>query len=68
MTKTNFYKPDHTHFGGIIYLSDFETEWKGKKNQNGSIIASRIAGDKRFDEQCRQNIQNKIGRNEYAKI
>ncbi len=68
MIKTNFYKPDYTRFGGIIYSSDFETEWKGKRYQNGSVIASRIAGDKRFDEQCRQNIQNRIRRNEYESI
>lgn len=68
MLKTNFYKPDHTRFGGMIYLSDFETEWKGKKCQNSSMIASRIAGDMRFDQQCRQNIQNRIRRNEYANI
>lgn len=68
MLITNFCKPDHTRFGGIIYPSDFETEWKGRKNQNGSMIASRIASDRRFDEQCRQNIQNRIRRNEYENI
>ena len=68
MIRTNFCKPDHRHFGGIIYPSDFETEWHGKKNQNGSMIASRIMGDKRFDEHCRQNIQNRIRRDEYANI
>ncbi len=68
MLRTDFCRPDHTRFGGIIYPSDFETEWHGKKNRDFSMIASRIAGDKRFDEQCRQNIQNRIGRNEYASL
>lgn len=68
MLRTDFRRQDHTCFGGIIYPSDFETEWHGKKNQNFSMTASRIAGDKRFDEQCRQNIQNRIGRNEDADL
>lgn len=53
--NTRNYKTDHTKFGGIIYPSDFNTGYKGKDNLNGSIIASRIEKDKRFDEQCRKN-------------
>lgn len=49
------YEVDHTKFGGIIYPSDFSTDYRGKDNSNGSTIANRIARDKRFDEQCRRN-------------
>ena len=52
-TKT--YKTNYTQFGGIIYLSDFNTDYRGKDNTNGSAIANRIAQDKKFDEQCRKN-------------
>ena len=31
------------HFGGLIYPSDFNTDYRGKDNNNGSQIASRIA-------------------------
>lgn len=49
------YEVDHTKFGGIIYPSDFSTDYQGKDNSDGSTIANRIARDKRFDEQCRRN-------------
>lgn len=49
------YKIDHTTFGGVIYHSDFNTDYRGKDNSNGSLIAQRIERDKRFDEQCRKN-------------
>ena len=56
---TDNYKTNHTRFGGRIYESDFETDYRGKDNLNGSEIAKRIASDMRFDEQCRKNIENK---------
>lgn len=43
--KTGGYTPDHTKFGGLIYPSDFNTEYRGKDNANGSPIASRIEND-----------------------
>lgn len=52
-------KPDHSRYGGRIYSYDFETEYRGKDNNNGSTIAARIAQDFRFDEQCRKNCVNK---------
>lgn len=55
--KKRIYKTDHTKFGGIIYPFDFNTNYRDKSNTNGSQIASRIAVDKRFDEQCRKNIE-----------
>ncbi len=36
-------------FGGVIYISDFNTEVPAGN------IAKRIASDWRFDEQCRKN-------------
>ncbi len=51
-------RTDHTKFGGVIYPSDFNTESRGKPRVNGSLIASRIAQDQRFDDACRKNGQN----------
>ena len=62
MTKTNAthnYKKYHNQFGGYIYTSDFNTDYRGKDNIHGSTIASRIARDQKFDEQCRKNIESK---------
>ncbi len=46
---------DHTTFGGVIYPSDFNTESGGKPRAGGSLTASRIARDFRFDAECRKN-------------
>ena len=40
----------HSHFGGNVYPSDFNTDYPTSHN-----IANRIAADLRFDEQCRKN-------------
>lgn len=51
--KTNrygIYEVDHTKFGGIIYQSDFNTDYRGKDNTNGSQIANRIEADRRREE------------------
>lgn len=37
----------HKNFGGIIYQSDFNIDFRGKSNTNGSIIAARIESDNR---------------------
>ena len=66
--KTRFYKVDHTTFGGIICVSDFNTDYRGKDNTNGSTIASRIAQDQRFDEQCRKNILIKQSNGGYTYV
>ena len=50
---------DHTTFGGIIYPSDFNTDYRGKDNTNGSSIASRIISDQKFDERCRKTLLRK---------
>lgn len=51
--KTNrygIYEVDHTKFGGIIYQSDFNTDYRGKDSIHGSQIASRIEADRRREE------------------
>lgn len=58
---------DHTKFGGSIFLSDFNTDYRRKDSPNGSSIASRIINDWNFDKRCQKNIENNnrenIGRN-----
>lgn len=44
------YDDPHSHFGGIIYPSDFNTTHPDNRN-----IANRIASDWSFDMQCRKN-------------
>lgn len=57
--STRYYNIDHSTFGGIIYLSDFSTDYRGKNNTDGSSIAKRISSDKKFDKQCRSNRENR---------
>ena len=64
ITSSNYYEPNT--FGGYIYLSDFETDYKGK-NQEESSIAKRIASDWRFDNTCRVQTENKIRQAAYKK-
>ena len=68
--KTNrygIYKVDHTKFGGYIYPSDFNTEYRSKDNTNGSPIANRIVKDNQLDKQWRNNIENKKRDKQYGK-
>lgn len=44
---------NHKTFGGRIYACDFDTE-----HSKGNII-NRIIADRRFDEQCRKNCENR---------
>jgi len=60
--KTNrygIYEVDHTKFGGIIYQSDFNTDYRGMDNTNGSQIASRIESDRRREEKLWKKERNK---------
>ncbi len=41
----------HFHFGGKVYLSDFNTSVRGRDNFNGSSIAARIESDFRWEKQ-----------------
>lgn len=46
-------------FGGILYPSDFNTEYRGKINTGGSTTARRILSDHRFDKSCREMKENR---------
>ena len=48
--KTERFDKEHRHFGGIIYPSDFNTDYTGKNNTTGSAIASRIRSDFRREK------------------
>ena len=61
--KTGNYNTDPTKFGGVIYYSDFNTDFRGKDNTNGSEIARRIISDWVFDMECKHNIENNKSRN-----
>ena len=56
--STGTYKHDPTTFGGLIYYSDFNTDYRGK-DEKSSPIASRIAADMKFDEKCRLMAQSR---------
>ena len=51
--RTGRYSVDHATFGGLIYQSDFNTDYSGNST-NGSSIAAKIASDWRFDESCKK--------------
>lgn len=48
--------PSCQTFGGLVYLSDFNTESCFPK-KGGSSVAGRILSDWRFDEICRKNLE-----------
>ena len=53
MTKnyyTETYDKEHIHFGGRIYESDFNTDYRGSDNIYGSTIAARIETDMRWEK------------------
>lgn len=58
---------DHTTFGGLIYPSDFETDYRGKDNTKGSTIAQRIVSDWNFDKKCRKNVENRDRQKNFKK-
>lgn len=59
-----------TKFGGLVFYSDFETNYRGN-DQKESSIAKRIFQDLNFDRQCKINAENrdkqKIIKNKYIK-
>lgn len=61
--RSGFHKADHSTFGGVIYQSDFETDHRcnSKSNRAVSTIAQRIMSDRKFDEQCKRNIEIRKG-------
>lgn len=48
--KTESFDKEHRHFGGLIYQSDFNTDYRGCDNFSGSPIASRIEADFRREK------------------
>lgn len=57
---TETFDKEHIHFGGKFYPSDFNTDYRGKDNTNGSSIAARIETDFRWekkllkDDKCKE--------------
>lgn len=48
------YDKEHRHFGGIIYSSDFNTDFRGDDTPDGSYIAKRIESDFRWERKMFQ--------------
>lgn len=65
--KTETYNADHSTFGGLIYPSDFNTDYRAKVNTNGSTFAQRIVSDWKFDRQCRLNAENRSKSEDFKK-
>lgn len=63
-TFRNTYQPNT--FGGIIYESDFDTEYRGQEN-DASFIASRISSSWKFDQQCLRNSELRDNRKLHKK-
>lgn len=47
---TETFDKKHIHSGGVIYPLDFNTDYRGKDNINGSSIAARIISDFRREK------------------
>lgn len=54
--KTKLFDKEHRHFGGLIYPSDFNTDYRGNDNIRGSYIAQRIEAD--FNREYKLNKLN----------
>lgn len=52
LTNLDSYSSSHSTFGGIVYLSDYDT------THSAGNIAKRISRDLKFDESCREYIKN----------
>lgn len=55
ITPNNYFNP--RTFGGLIYPSDYNIDYRGKDNKKGSPIARHIMSDKSFDYDCKRNIE-----------
>ncbi len=60
--KTETFDKQHIHFGGVIYSSDFNTDYRGNDNTNGSTIASRIEFDFRREKKMKGELSNTYGK------
>lgn len=58
--KTEIFDKEHRHFGGLIYESDFNTDYRCNDNRKGSI-AQRIAYDLKLESDACEIIQKIIG-------
>lgn len=56
--KTETYDREHFHFGGLIYYSDFNTDYRGD-DQVRSSYADRIAADMKREYKYMQLFTNK---------
>ena len=56
--RYGIYEVDHTKFGGLIFPSDFNTNYREKANTNGSQIASRIEADWNREEKLWKKERN----------
>ena len=56
---TETFDKEHRHLGGIVYSSDFNTEFRNDNTKSGSIIAQLIEYDfrreKKLYEQRKEN-------------
>ena len=57
------YGSDSRNFSGLIYTSDYNTEFK-KESNNGSVVANKIISDFKFDSDC-DKIRSKKKENKY---
>ncbi len=60
--RTETFDKEHIHFGGVIYSSDFNTDYRGNDNTNGSTIASRIESDFRRENKMKGALNNTYGK------
>lgn len=51
---------DRQTFGGYVFPSDFNTEYRGNDNLHGSVIAERIASDRTFDRRCKRATMDRL--------
>lgn len=49
--STESFDREHRHFGGKLFTSDFNTDYRGKRIAHGSSIANRIEADFRWEKQ-----------------
>lgn len=45
MISFETYDKDHRHYGGMVCVSDFNTEYRWDREIKGSVIARRIQAD-----------------------
>ena len=57
------YGSDSRNFSGLIYTSDYNTEFK-KESNNGSVVANKIISDFKFDGDC-DKLRSKKKENKY---